>query len=168
MVMFLNLKDLRKQCQLSQMELAYECGVSLPTIQKIESGQSNPTWEVLQKITRTFGLEIRLEDAPIQVPLAIAYGVPLLGEEDPSIACNSRTLRLESRKWLRHWRSGKLSEREVLAFSAFYLAIRNHFPDFYQISIATPWLDQALKDQEKDGHVIKLYRIALTRLSQYL
>jgi len=48
--MFVELKQLRHDFKLSQVELAQESGVSLPTIQKIESGRANPTLDVMEKI----------------------------------------------------------------------------------------------------------------------
>jgi hypothetical protein len=60
------------------------------------------------------------------------------------------------------------NEREEDALFAFFLAMKNHFPDFYLQSIATPAIDQVLKTRCNDGRIIKLYRIALSNVSLYL
>lgn len=75
---------------------------------------------------------------------------------------------MESRKWVQQWTSGKFNEREEDALIAFFLALKNHFPDFYLQSIVTPAIEKALKTKGNDGRIIKLYRIALSNVSHYL
>ncbi len=166
--MIVELKQLRHDFKLSQVELAQESGVSLPTIQKIESGQGNPTLEVMEKIFSVLGLQLQVHCPEVSIDRAIAFGVPLTGKKDPSVILNKNTLRMESRKWIQQWTSGKFNEREEDALIAFYLALKNHFPDFYHQSIATPAIEKLLNTKSIDGRIIKLYRIALSSVSLYL
>jgi transcriptional regulator with XRE-family HTH domain len=161
------LKQLRREFKLSQVELASESGVSLPTIQKIESGQANPTLDVMEKIFSVLGLQLQVHCPEVSIDRAIAFGVPLTGKKDPSVILNKNTLRLESRKWIQQWTSGKFNEREEDALIAIFLSLKIHFPDFYQ-SIESPVIEKALKTKGNDGRIIKLYRIALSNVSLYL
>ena len=165
--MLVELKQLRNEFKLSQVELAQESGVSLPTIQKIESGQANPTLEVMEKIFSVLGLHLQVHCPEVSIDRAIAFGVPLTGKKDPSVILNKNTLRMESRKWVQQWTSGKFNEREEDSLIAFFLALKNHFPDFYQ-SIESPAIEKAIKTKGNDGRIIKLYRIALSNVSHYL
>ena len=166
--MIVELKQLRNEFKLSQVELAQESGVSLPTIQKIESGQANPTLDVMEKIFSVLGLQLQVHCPEVSIDRAIAFGVPLTGKKDPSVILNKNTLRMEVRKWIQQWTSGKFNEREEDALIAFFLALKNHFPDFYLQSIVTPAIEKALKTKVNDGRIIKLYRIALSNVSHYL
>jgi len=50
LIMLYNLRILRSQSGYSQVRLAQESGVSLPTIQNIEAQKANPTIDILEKI----------------------------------------------------------------------------------------------------------------------
>jgi transcriptional regulator with XRE-family HTH domain len=162
------LKQIRREFNLSQIELAQESGVSLPTIQNIESGQANPTIEVLEKITSVLGLQIQVHCPPFDLDRAVAFGVPLIGKKESAVIINPTTLKIEARKWIQQWMQGKLSERDEEAIASFFLAMKLHFPDYYQKSVVTPWLENKVKSKIADGRIIKLYRIALANVSLYL
>lgn len=54
-----NLKELRKQKELSQEKLARLVDISYNTIAKIEAGKvRNPTFETLSKLADVFGISI--------------------------------------------------------------------------------------------------------------
>ena len=56
----IQLKDRRKALGITQPHLAELADISVNTLYKIERGQSNPTLEVLQKLTDVLGLDIIL------------------------------------------------------------------------------------------------------------
>ncbi len=55
------IKNRRKILGLTIIELAELTGMSKTTISKIESGNSNPTFEVLENILKYLNLEIKVE-----------------------------------------------------------------------------------------------------------
>lgn len=54
------LRARRKELRLSQQHLADLAGISPNSLYKIESGEGNPTLEVLLKLMEVLGLEIRV------------------------------------------------------------------------------------------------------------
>lgn len=167
--MFFDLKNFRLSHQLSQVQLAHESGVSLPTIQNIEAGKANPTVEVLQKLLDVFGLKFQILIQPFDAGRAATFGVPLLVKEQAGeVVVNKNSLKMESRKWLRQILEKKLNEREELAVIAFLKGVKDHYPKYYQNEIAAPLFDSIIDRFSNDGRVIKLRRIALTNMSVYL
>jgi transcriptional regulator with XRE-family HTH domain len=51
----------RKALKITQPDLAQLAKVSINTLYKIERGQTNPTMDVIEKITNVLGLQIKLE-----------------------------------------------------------------------------------------------------------
>ncbi len=51
----------RKELKITQPHLAELAGISTNTLYKLERGQSNPSLEVLNKLSEVLGLEIKLE-----------------------------------------------------------------------------------------------------------
>ena len=167
--MNLDLKKIRLNHQLSQVKLAHESGVSLPTIQNIEAGKANPTIEVIEKLLHVFGLQYQVLTPEFDPERAAAFGVPLLSHDSHhQMLVNKNTLKIEARKWLHSLMEQKLSERDKLAVIAFLKAIKDHYPSFYEHEISTSFYDQLIQQHVKDGRVIKLRRIALSNVSQYL
>lgn len=56
-----NIKERRKGLHITQPHLAELAGISVNTLYKIETGQANPTLEVLGKIAEVLGMELKLE-----------------------------------------------------------------------------------------------------------
>ena len=167
--MLFNLKDFRLSNQLSQVKLAHESGVSLPTIQNIEAGKANPTVEVLEKLLNVFGLRFQILIQPFNGDRASAFGVPLLiNNISNEVIVNKSTLKIECRKWLGQMREKTLSEREEIAVVAFLKGLKDHYPTFYHNEIAAPLFDLIIGKFSNDGRVIKLRRIALANMSRYL
>jgi len=50
----------RKELKITQPHLAELAGISTNTLYKLERGQSNPSLEVLNKLSGVLGLEIKL------------------------------------------------------------------------------------------------------------
>ena len=55
------IKDRRNELRLTQPYIAELAGISVNTLSKLERGQSNPSLEVLSKVTEVLGIQIRLE-----------------------------------------------------------------------------------------------------------
>ncbi len=51
----------RKALRITQPNLAELAGISVNSLYKIERGGSNPTLEMIEKIARVLGLEVKLE-----------------------------------------------------------------------------------------------------------
>ncbi|MFM7022385.1 MAG: helix-turn-helix domain-containing protein [Flavobacteriales bacterium] len=54
------IKNRRKELGITQPHLAEIAGISLNSLYKIERGQTNPTLNILEKITEVLGMEIQL------------------------------------------------------------------------------------------------------------
>ena len=62
---------------MSQVDLAFRTGVSLPTIQNIEAGTANPSIAILKKIVNCFGYEITITPSEPDWKKLIALGLPM-------------------------------------------------------------------------------------------
>lgn len=60
----------RKALRITQPDLAQLAKVSINTLYKIERGQTNPTMDIIEKITSVLGLEVKLEVKKITNKLA--------------------------------------------------------------------------------------------------
>jgi transcriptional regulator with XRE-family HTH domain len=56
-----SIKLRRKALRITQPDLAQLAKVSVNTLYKIERGQTNPTMDIIEKITGVLGLEVKLE-----------------------------------------------------------------------------------------------------------
>lgn len=54
------IRDRRKNLGITQPHLAELAGVSKNTLYKLENGQSNPSWEVVEKLIDVLGLELSI------------------------------------------------------------------------------------------------------------
>ncbi len=166
--MVCNLKKVRVDLGLTQMELAIKSGISLPTIQNIESGKANPSLDILTRILHVLGLEIKVSAPDFQLEKAILLGVPLSSNQSNSVIKPSRDmLCLEARKWAHYFRENIFSERESLAMTSFLCAIKDYWPTIY-IEIECPIFDRQIETSRNNGHLIKLRRMAIASLSTYL
>ena len=50
------IRTARKDCQLTQQELADQCGLAVKTIQEIEKGRKNATYETLAQLIERLGI----------------------------------------------------------------------------------------------------------------
>jgi transcriptional regulator with XRE-family HTH domain len=168
--MIVDFKALRISLGFSQVKLAHESKVSLPTIQNIEANKANPTIDVLEKLAIALGLELKFQPIPFDIERAIALGVPLINTTSPSriIVVNATSLKNEARKWHHTLKLNALKEREEMALISFLTAMKDHYPTFYQNEIVCPLFEKKIKEMRSSGKVIKLRRMALSNLSKYL
>lgn len=142
----------------------------MPTIQNIEAHKANPTIDVLEKLFLCLGVELKLNPIKFDVEKAIALGVPLISslEKLPMPRPTSSMLKQEARKWHYALAEGAISEREQLAIVSFLIAIKDHYPTFYNEEIICPVFEKKIIELRTLGKVIKLRRISLNNLSKYL
>ncbi len=55
------IKNRRKELKITQPHLAELANVSINTLYKIERGQGNPSFDVLNKLAEVLGMELTLE-----------------------------------------------------------------------------------------------------------
>lgn len=60
-------RELRKEREWSQKELAKRTGMSQPSIARFEAGGTTPTLSVLDRIARAFGMNLRIDITPDSV-----------------------------------------------------------------------------------------------------
>lgn len=150
------------------MELATQSGISLPTIQNIESGKANPSLDILTRVLHVLGLEIKVSAPGFQAETAILLGVPLSTNQLTTLIKPSRSrLVIEARKWAHYFRENVFSEREALAMTSFLCALKDHWPSIYH-EIECPLFNKLISISRNNGHLIKLRRIAVANLSRYL
>lgn len=74
------IRNWRDEQSLSQAELAAKAGFARSTLSKIENGQLSPTFEILLKIARGFGVDlaelVRAEAPQLSSRLQVVRGVP--------------------------------------------------------------------------------------------
>lgn len=167
-IMVCNIKSLRKDLGLTQVEFAVQSGISLPTLQNIEAGKANPSLDILQKILTTLGMELRAQAPTFDIDKAVLLGVPLvINRTVISSRPTKAMLRLEARKWVHYFKNNIFSEREQHAIVSFLCALKDHWPtDFKEIDC--PIFAKKIKLFKNNGHVIKLRRISISNLSKYL
>ncbi len=162
------LKLHRKKVNLSQFQLAQQSGVSLPTIQNIEAQKSNPTMAIVEKLLAPLGLELIIQNLEWDRQKAIDLGVALSAAKKSKRMPSKDELILESKKWIHLIDSQELEPREKEALVAFLMAIKDGFTSFYKQWIQCPTFDELIKQHRKNEKVIKLRRISLSYLGQYL
>ncbi|HLB62073.1 MAG TPA: helix-turn-helix transcriptional regulator [Actinomycetota bacterium] len=54
----------RAERDLSQTALAKELGMKQPAVARLEAGESNPSWETLQRISSALGVEFLVDISP--------------------------------------------------------------------------------------------------------
>lgn len=167
-------RERRRAMGMSQGELAAVSGVSMPMIQLIESGKSNPTVPVCRKILRALGLEIAIRSTFTWDDLA-AHGGPLFSASKPirpAKTRDSRTLQttlLEACLQLEgDDKDGTLDPRKKEAVESMLLAYRLHYPSRYARLEKKSPLIRRFGLFRITGRHIKLKRIALEYMREYL
>jgi transcriptional regulator with XRE-family HTH domain len=160
----------RKVYGLSQVALAVKSGVSLPTIQNIEAGKSNPSLDVIEKLGAALGFLILFEQKEPEWSLLSDHGLPLLDNFNTHQNNMSDRIQFVNELLLACvWISEKSNcEREREALQALVVAIRDHYSTFYNKNLAHSKSVQQLSHLPMTGRVIKLRRIAIASLSRWL
>lgn len=163
------IRQTRRNLGFSQAKLAHAAGLSLLSVQKIESGRANPSFSSLTALFEALGLNFKIELKPIDWNALVDCGAPLTTTNG-----ESRKPRRPSKKLLlellpracMNLPAGR--EREALA--ALILAIEEHYPTFYRQELSDIPSVRAIRrdNSELSGRTIKLKRLALEKLANYL
>lgn len=166
------LKKIRAELGITQIDLAHQAHVSLPTIQNIEAARANPAIQTLQSLASQLGLEFKLNVKQTNWDLFAFYGAPLMVQQLP------RRDRLSSIEMLQCLRESCLElkyhpeiqdrERKLEATQAFLLALQGHYPTFFKKYCMPSELISKIVPKHISGRLIKLKRIASARLADYL
>lgn len=142
---------MRKELGLSQVTLAELSEVSLPTIQKIESGQSNPTLDVMLRIGNSLGFTLNIED------ILEGYDSNKDGQNhiQDIMRCFNR----------RHLNSVRQNDELFASF----LALKIHYPSLFKKLKKRTVIEDELKIRLNDspGRLIKHARICLETLNHF-
>ena len=163
----------RKHKQLTQMQLAVQSGLSLPTIQNLEGGRAgNPTFDVLEKIGKVLELRLALESLEPDWRFLIEFGLPLGQEkkQKPETSFSSLRFLEECQKAMRYLLKYKVpeSDRRFEAVAALLDALQRHYPQYLLYCFDQSLVKEFMKNIKRDGRMIKLSRIALSKISKVL
>ncbi|RME25999.1 MAG: helix-turn-helix domain-containing protein [Deltaproteobacteria bacterium] len=165
------LRNARKLFGLSQAELCHEAGISLATLQNIESGRANPSLGTLRRILDVLGMDI--------VPTAEGADWDVLAEHGLPLEGGAGSQARQAPELLRHHIVRAIVElnlaggthrleRERESVVALLLALRCAYPDTFNEWFGKSEAARKLLPDNPSGRVIKLKRIAERRLSEYL
>lgn len=157
----------RKSLGLSQVSLATLAGISLPTLQNIEAGKANPSWDVVTKLSKALKIKITLESDEIDWALVCSLGVPMMSEKPIKRQFSEAAESELKRVYFEIFKLNKiLSERELEALIAYAMALRDHEPTYFKTFkkfVSESELNKKIK-QMNFSRLIKLRRIALAQM----
>lgn len=165
------LKSTRKALGMSQMRLARNSGISLPMIQLIETGKTNPSMRILEKLADCLFLRLDITGQAADWNVLVELGLPLQEEGLLKGNVNKNSLKKELIKACIELQApNKVQdyERKKLCIESMILAMIDHYPSFFKKEFGK--VPAVLKFNPKtiSGKHIKLRRIALERISRHL
>ena len=163
------LAERRQLLNMTQQKLASRAGISICTLQNIESNKANPTLEVLNKVLVHLGLKSTIANLDANWETLIHLGLPLTDKSNlkPKIQKSADLLHRELVLACLELENHEIAEsRKREAVEALILTIYLHYPSYYK-SINGPLLEKYLNLQPS-GKLIKLSRIVHQQLSEYL
>lgn len=158
------LRQRRQALGLTQSALAAQSGVSLPSIQIIESDRGNPSWDTLSLLAETLGLELKLAPAACDWDRLAALGAPLMSEERQAFPRTIDALQREIARAL----TAPRTERQQEALIALLAALRDHYPQVFARCYRRSPQVQDLLETPIQGRLIRLRRLAASALAEYL
>ena len=163
---------LRRMHGYSQTHLATLSKTSLPTIQNIEAGRANPSLKTLQKIAQVLHCEIKIDSKPPNWDLLAWHGVPILTYtqnfiQTPTSKTLVKVISEACMAVLTH-KSEPDQERKLEALQAVLIALKTHFPKFFEKKLKSVPSITELYPKKLSGRLIRLKRYALQRLCDYL
>lgn len=157
------LKQLRESNALSQRALAEESGVSFRQIQRIESGESEPTISLASKLLKVFDRNLETSMREPHWNFLKLFGIPvsISGKAKPFEQA-WQELRY-SIEFLYHHQSDRSLGRFRDGVKAIVLTLKTHYPSLFDdLRLVTPSDQiQSLNLNEIRGRDIKLRNIAL-------
>ena len=167
------LKSRRTDLGLTQIELAFACGISLPTVQNIELGKANPSHEIVVRLLSRLGLFSQVRVVPCDWEKLSALGVPLFevtgrAKLKSGFKPNKEDLVLLVFAGLSELQLENFSGRKADALQSLLLAIKSHYPKFFRTHFVKSKLVQQCLAKNLSGRIIKLKRLALAKLGEFL
>jgi transcriptional regulator with XRE-family HTH domain len=161
---------MRNDMGLSQTELAALSKVSLPTIQNIEAGKANPSLSVVKSLSDALGLEVKVKLSEPDWDLLVNCGLPLISEKKRAQGAPNADMlaQLIRKACVFTLQAGQIDRRKKEALQALLLAIQTHYPTYFKLSFRKCSAVQDVFPKKITGRIIKLKRIALSHISQYL
>jgi transcriptional regulator with XRE-family HTH domain len=164
------IRETRAKLGLSQGKLSALSGVSLPTIQNIEAGKGNPSFETLESLCKSLCLSLAFEERQPDLELLIAAGLPLSSEKVPlKTLPSAEQIQAElCAVCLMLTKHPENQERLKEAVLAFLACIRFHFPTWYKKNLSRVPIIHPFEIEKLSGRIIKLSRQARENLSKVL
>ena len=163
----------RKRKKLSQVQLAAQTGVSLPTIQNIEANKGNPTISVLEKVCSPLDISLEFSDREPKWALLQTCGLPIEVEKNnqknhqcPTPQQLTRELTSAVRYLTKEFPSKDKRVEESVA--SMLCTIKHHYSTFYLYNLENPETIAFLKRNPMTGRTIKLMRMVNPQLSLIL
>jgi len=165
------LREGRRKAGLTQAELSRLADVSLATVQNVEAGRANPSWQVLSGLLAPVGLALECRRLAPDWDLLCVLGLPL----SPQRVVNARPsgpLLLAQLRLAALELEGDVPDpdraRKVEAVQALLFSLRAHFPTFFRGQVEKSPLLCALVPREPSGRIIRLSRVVVGILAEYL
>lgn len=168
---FERVRDSRKALGLSQVDLCRQAGVSLATVQNIETGKANPSLSTLERILEPLGLWFQVGCAGADWDALADHGLPLASGAAKQRRPTPGGLRRHLTRAVIEFESGGRPEdrgRRTEALGAMLLALRSAYPSIFQNWFGRSEAVSRFVPSSPSGRVIKLKRIAERALSEYL
>ena len=168
--MIAHIRSQRLKLGYTQVQLSVLSGVSLPTIQNIEAGKGNPSYEVLQSLMETLGFTVVPTLREANWNYLIQIGLPLSGTTNQKIQFNdSEFIREIKQACLQVSETKRTPDHRLTeALVAFLFAIKNHFPSWFQQHLEGVPIIESMLTATPSGRMIKLSRQAVDSLSHFL
>lgn len=159
---------------LTQFDLARLSTVSLPTIQNIEAGKGNPSFETLTCLLKTLNLEIVINVRPCDWNILSMLGLPIMSGNGPKSSTKERNSKMLMHHLgpacleLKMGKNVNNYKRKKESVQATILAIKHHYPKLLERETENLKLLLEFLPKKINGRHIKLRRQALSVLSSYL
>jgi transcriptional regulator with XRE-family HTH domain len=165
------IKKRREALGYSQQKLAELSGLSIATIQNLEAGKGNPTFDVLEQISKVLNFKINFTSNTTNWDRLCDYGLSLVQEETKSKSKRTikelKELLISAAFEIRDSSALLDKERYSDAFSALLFGIKLHYPSFFKKNLQVPILIENLP-LKLSGRQLKLYRYSKSILGEYL
>lgn len=169
------LKSERQKLGISQSHLAQLSGLSLASIQNAEAGKSNLSISNLASLLEVLGYDLQLVKRQVEWEQLAGYGLPILPAKTSvkrkqwDTAEFSKLLVAGCKEVLNsNSSSAKKLQREKEALQAMLLAIKEHYPHFFESHLSAFQIIDDIYPNEINGKLIKLRRIAIENLAKFL
>lgn len=165
------IKKRREASGYSQQKLAELSGLSIATIQNLEAGKGNPTFDVLEQISKVLNFKINFTSNTTNWDRLCDYGLSLVQEETKSKSKRTikelKELLISAAFEIRDSSALLDKERYSDAFSALLFGIKLHYPSVFKKNLQVPILIENLP-LKLSGRQLKLYRYSKSILGEYL